>query len=989
MIFSGNNYRAVNERNDYSFSADFSINNTKGVGAFGFSGQNKKFTFNFRSGKIIDPEGRYVNSYTPDVPFEIKGAVDGATYNYYIDGRPECFNGSKDNFNIQRYFYETNGCTIDSNLFVNASGLGALAITGFPDRFSIGKLFSGKIVNTGSGSSFNIFNATLDNEDTGNFKIHSFPSSVSSEGDLVMSGISGEANKVYEIGFNFNTSFGDSVQQVLITGYDYYKYDTYSTAKSFGSFELYNESGSITGINKGGAYNREKTGNIEFQVASGSGIVSVSGSKVFASLEYISGTTGTINGMVTGINLTSGGSGYFTDPLVQITGGGGSGAKVSGLLNGGEITGFALLDVGAGYTSTPDLVVYKNLNSIGVKDYGTGYLSPPEIKVVGGGGSATSLSATVSDGMVKAVNILGGGTGFTSDPTISITKSNVSGVKITSSGQNYTSGRAVFSGGGTGAGAISASADVLLGFQVTGLSIVSGGYNYNTVYGRTGNILFIETGATTVGNGFKTAEAVGTVGAQVTGVTLTDSGNLIRTNVGACNTNGLSVTFNGGTGIGGHKASGNPVISQPITTYSRIDDGLNYKVGVSNFLPEALPVVLFNSVNGYGQNASGRPLMTGYKVSGVDITVTGNFISGVTNLNVVQFGGGLGPNGIAASGVPITGMNYTDPILGEKSYAITGVRMTFGGLNYTGLPTVTFRESIGSDPQAVSGKVAMVSGGVSGVSIINAGTNYTNAATVTISGGNPTRQASGSLNFGSNNCFLAGVRITSGGYNYTGLPTVTFVDGDSPSLTRLPAGTARIGSGKFINLTLTNGGRAYSSTPLVIANWPQDQRSNPATSEAVFKAFTGSGQVTGLRLTSGGSGYTQAPTVTIQGGGGSFASGEASIATGAAFKVTMAGGVAGVPIVGSYVKSFENTFNLLTGSGTVDSGTLYYNFKQNNKINATKTKYLDNIVTFKEDESVLNIEVRNNNKFDNHYMVSKLLLSGNGVTTGIFITGAR
>ena len=42
MIFSGNNYRAVNERNDYSFSADFSINNTKGVGAFGFSGQNKK-----------------------------------------------------------------------------------------------------------------------------------------------------------------------------------------------------------------------------------------------------------------------------------------------------------------------------------------------------------------------------------------------------------------------------------------------------------------------------------------------------------------------------------------------------------------------------------------------------------------------------------------------------------------------------------------------------------------------------------------------------------------------------------------------------------------------------------------------------------------------------------------------------------------------------------------------------------------------------------
>lgn len=152
--------------------------------------------------------------------------------------------------------------------------------------------------------------------------------------------------------------------------------------------------------------------------------------------------------------------------------------------------------------------------------------------------------------------------------------------------------------------------------------------------------------------------------------------------------------------------------------------------------------------------------------------------------------------------------------------------------------------------------------------------------------------------------------------------------------------------------------------------------------------MTGSGTVTGFNLTSGGSGYTGAPTVSVS-GDGENASGVATIATGAITNVSMAEGIVGVPIIGNYTKSFENTFNLFTGSGNVDSGILYYDFSGNSAINAAKTKYSSDIITFGTGESVLNIRVSNNNYFDDSFMVAQLTFSGNGQTTGIKITGAR
>ena len=103
----------------------------------------------------------------------------------------------------------------------------------------------------------------------------------------------------------------------------------------------------------------------------------------------------------------------------------------------------------------------------------------------------------------------------------------------------------------------------------------------------------------------------------------------------------------------------------------------------------------------------------------------------------------------------------------------------------------------------------------------------------------------------------------------------------------------------------------------------------------------------------------------------------------------MAQGVVGVPIIGSYEKTFKNTYNLFTGSGNLESGTNYYNFKENNKLVETNTKYYSDIVTFGEDESVIDIKVINKNYYDDNFMVARLNFSGNGQTTGLLITGAR
>ena len=137
MIFSGESFRKLQEREDYTFSLQANIDNVTGAALFGFSGtgvggSSEQFKFDFRSGRIIDPEGKYVFSYKASGDFVISGNVNHQDYNYYINDLPIVFNGSKNDFVTQKFFLDSTGCKIDTkNLIINASGSGDFYHIGF------------------------------------------------------------------------------------------------------------------------------------------------------------------------------------------------------------------------------------------------------------------------------------------------------------------------------------------------------------------------------------------------------------------------------------------------------------------------------------------------------------------------------------------------------------------------------------------------------------------------------------------------------------------------------------------------------------------------------------------------------------------------------------------------------------------------------------------------------------------------------------------
>jgi hypothetical protein len=55
--------------------------------------------------------------------------------------------------------------------------------------------------------------------------------------------------------------------------------------------------------------------------------------------------------------VTSGGSGYVTNPAVTIVGGGGTNATAVSHVSGGGVTSITITDAGIGYTSTPTIQI--------------------------------------------------------------------------------------------------------------------------------------------------------------------------------------------------------------------------------------------------------------------------------------------------------------------------------------------------------------------------------------------------------------------------------------------------------------------------------------------------------------------------------------------------------------------------------------------------------------------------------------------------------
>ncbi len=84
-------------------------------------------------------------------------------------------------------------------------------------------------------------------------------------------------------------------------------------------------------------------------------------------------------GYVTGITVTSGGSGYTSEPAVMISGGGGSGAAAKAILNGDHVASVIVLNAGGGYDSGVPVVTIEPPSEV----WGLGVRLVPEITVYG------------------------------------------------------------------------------------------------------------------------------------------------------------------------------------------------------------------------------------------------------------------------------------------------------------------------------------------------------------------------------------------------------------------------------------------------------------------------------------------------------------------------------------------------------------------------------------------------------------------------------
>jgi phage tail sheath protein FI len=214
-------------------------------------------------------------------------------------------------------------------------------------------------------------------------------------------------------------------------------------------------------------------------------------------------------GGITGVSLTSGGTGYVTTPTVSIvasSGDQGTGAQAIAVLSGASLTGITVNSGGTGYTSPTISFSGGNgegaeasanlsggISSINLINPGTGYTSQPTVAITGGGGSGATAVATTNGNQITSIAIVSQGAGYTSEPTVTISGgggtgavadavvaySVIASITVTNAGSGYTTAPTVTITDSTGTGA---NATAVIGTSsIAEISVTSPGSGYKKI----------------------------------------------------------------------------------------------------------------------------------------------------------------------------------------------------------------------------------------------------------------------------------------------------------------------------------------------------------------------------------------------------------------------------------------------------------------------------------------------------------------------------
>ena len=226
-------------------------------------------------------------------------------------------------------------------------------------------------------------------------------------------------------------------------------------------------------------------------IVSGVGVISGgSGYQSPPSITMSGGATATavISGPAVEIVITNGGSGYNYPPRVFLLGG--KQGKLTAQVSGGSVTSVTI-EQGGAFRQRPTVFFApeKEVSSISLGSAGSDYKSPPEVLVIGGGGDGARARVSQFRYTVLSVEVVRGGSAYTSPPTVTVsgggsatavidpTTGSVIAVNVSNGGSSYGSPPTVSVSGGGGNGCL-LRADI--GGTIERVVLTDGGIGYTS-----------------------------------------------------------------------------------------------------------------------------------------------------------------------------------------------------------------------------------------------------------------------------------------------------------------------------------------------------------------------------------------------------------------------------------------------------------------------------------------------------------------------------